>query len=136
LRKTGPGARLRSQRFEAFDPRPLAAQRFRLHLPQTPKLLAAGIGIVAGARSRPPAFLVGAESERSQQVALRAPHQRDALEERDGLPLFERQPARIAFLPRNGLSFHVGPIHRPLSRERISAIVLAMRLHPSHAKPL
>ncbi len=64
------------------------------------------VGAAAGAR--PAAPLVGAEAERSQQIALRPPDQIDARRQWALQPLFEREPPRKASRrssPRHGLVF-------------------------------
>ena len=84
------------QRFQALEPAPFVPQRLGLHLPETPKPLTARPRVVAAACALPAAPLVGAEAERSQQVALRAPDQIGAHTQWPRQPLFEREPPRKA----------------------------------------
>jgi hypothetical protein len=93
--------RFRALHYNAVRPSsrgPFLAQRLGLRLRQAPKPLPAGLRVAAAAGSLTAAPLVGAEPERSQQVALRPPYQRDAIAERHRQPLFKRQPAGKASL--------------------------------------
>ena len=84
------------QRLEALEPAPFLPQRLVFHLPETPKPLTARPRVVAAACALSAAALVGAEAERSQQVALRPPDQIGAHTQRARQPLFEREPPRKA----------------------------------------
>jgi hypothetical protein len=84
------------QRFQALEPAPFLPQRLVFHLPETPKPLTARPRVVAAACALSAAALVGAEAERSQQVALRPPDQIGAHTQRARQPLFEREPPRKA----------------------------------------
>src|SRR5580700_5407515 len=85
-----------SQRPEALEPAPFVPERLGLDLLEAPKPPTARPGVVAAARALPEARLVGAEAERSQQIALRAPDQIVAHAQRPRQPLFEREPPRKA----------------------------------------
>jgi hypothetical protein len=91
-----------------LEPAPFAPQRLGLDLLEAPKPPTARPGIVAAARALPAAGLLGAEAERSQQIALRAPDQIVAHARWARQPLFEREPPRKASRgssPRHNLSF-------------------------------
>src|ERR1700730_6339192 len=104
--------RVALQRLEAVEPAPFLPQRLGLlHLLEAPKRVTAGPGVVAAACALPAAKLPGAEAERSQQIALRAPDQIGAHAPWPRQPLFEREPARDASRgssPRHNLSFENG----------------------------
>jgi hypothetical protein len=85
-----------SQRPEALEPAPFVPERLGLDLLEAPKPPTARPGVVAAARALPEARLVGAEAERSHQIALRAPDQIAARTQRARQPLFEREPPRKA----------------------------------------
>ena len=96
------------QRFQALEPAPFLPQRLGLDLLEAPKPLTARPRVVAAACALPAARLVGAEAERSQQIALRAPDQIVAHAQWTRQPLFEREPPRKASRaygssPRHGL---------------------------------
>jgi hypothetical protein len=96
------------QRLEALEPAPFLPQRLRLRLPAAPKPPSAIPRVVAAACALPAARLLGAEAERSQQLALRAPDQIVAHARWPRQPLFEREPPRKASRgssPRHNLSF-------------------------------
>ena len=84
------------QRLEALEPAPFPPQRLGLDLLEAPKPPTARPGIAAAACALPEAPLVGAEAERSQQIALRAPDQIAAHARWPRQPLFEREPPREA----------------------------------------
>src|ERR1700685_459751 len=100
------------QRLEALEPAPFLPQRLRLRLLAAPKPPSAIPRVVAAACALAPAAPVGAEAERSQQIALRAPDQIGAHARWARQPLFEREPPREASRgssPRhNLLSFENG----------------------------
>jgi hypothetical protein len=96
------------QRFQALEPDPFVPQRLGLHLLEAPKPPTARPRVVAAAYALPEAPLVGAEAERSQQIALRTPDQIVAHARWPRQPLFEREPPREASRessPRHGLMF-------------------------------
>jgi hypothetical protein len=96
------------QRLEALEPAPFVPQRLGLDLLEAPKPPTARPRVVAAACALPAARLLGAEAERSQQIALRAPDQIGAHARRARQPLFEREPPRKASRgssPRHNLSF-------------------------------
>ena len=78
------------QRFQALEPAPFVPQRLGLDLLEAPKPPTARPRVVAAACALPEAPLVGAEAERSQQIALRAPDQIVAHARWARPPLFER----------------------------------------------
>src|SRR6202035_1798042 len=84
------------QRLETFEPAPFVPQRLGLDLLEAPKPPTARPRVVAAACALPAAPLVGAEAERSQQIALRAPDQIVAHAQWARQPLFEREPPRKA----------------------------------------
>src|SRR5882672_5259621 len=84
------------QRLEVLEPAPFPPQRLRPDLLEAPKPVTARPRIVAAACALPAARLPGAEAERSQQVALRAPDQIVAHAQWARQPLFEREPPRKA----------------------------------------
>ena len=84
------------QRFKALEPAPFVPQRLGLHLLEAPKPPTARPRVVATACALPAAALVGAEAERSQQIALRAPDQIGTHARWPRQPLFEREPPRKA----------------------------------------
>ena len=84
------------QRFQALEPAPFVPQRLGLDLLEAPKPPTALPRVVAAACALPAAPLVGADAERSQQLALRAPDQIAARARRPRQPLFEREPPRKA----------------------------------------
>src|SRR5580704_5760234 len=84
------------QRPELLKPAPFVPQRLRLGLLEAPKPPTARPRVVAAARALPEAPLVGAEAERSQQIALRAPDQIAAHARWPRQPLFQREPPRKA----------------------------------------
>ncbi len=84
------------QRFQALEPAPFLPQRLGLELVEAPKPLTARPRVVAAACALPAARLLGAEAERSQQIALRAPDQIGAHTQWTRQPLFEREPPRKA----------------------------------------
>src|SRR5580700_6103937 len=84
------------QRFKALEPAPFLPQRLGLDLLEAPKPPTARPRVVAAACALPAARLLGAEAERSQQIALRAPDQIAAHAQRPRQPLFEREPPRKA----------------------------------------
>ena len=84
------------QRLEALEPAPFVPQRLGLDLLEAPKPPTARPRVVAAACALPAARLPGAEAERSQQVALRAPDQIVAHARWARQPLFEREPPRKA----------------------------------------
>ena len=83
------------QRFEVLEPAPFP-QRFGLDPLEAPKPPTARPRVVAAACALPAARLLGAETERSQQIALRAPDQIVAHARWARQPLFEREPPRKA----------------------------------------
>ena len=94
------------QRFQALEPAPFVPQRLGLDLLEAPKPPTARPRVVAAACALPAAPLVGAEAERSQQIALRAPDQIVAHARWPRQPLFEREPPRKALRgssPRHNL---------------------------------
>src|SRR5580700_1256694 len=96
------------QRLEALEPAPFVPQRLGLDLLEAPKPPTARPWVVAAACALPAARLLGAEAERSQQIALRAPDQIVAHAQWARQPLFEREPPRKASCgssPRHDLSF-------------------------------
>ena len=125
------------QRFEALEPAPFVPQRLGLDLVEAPKPLQARLRVVAAACALPEAALVGAEAERSQQIALRAPDQLGARTRRTRQPLFEREPPRKTSRacrppPRHGLMSDVLLRHAPI-RSRDAA--LAPEFCPRQEKP-
>src|SRR3984957_3578108 len=84
------------QRPEALEPAPFVPQRLGLDLLEAPKPPTARPGVFAAACALPAAPLVGAEAERSQQIALRALDQIVARTPWPRQPLFEREPPREA----------------------------------------
>src|SRR5580692_4380035 len=84
------------QRLEALKPAPFVPQRLGLDLLEAPKPPTARPRVVAAAFALPAARLLGAEAERSQQIALRAPDQIAAHARWPRQPLFEREPPRKA----------------------------------------
>ena len=99
------------QRLEALEPAPFVPQRLGLDLLEAPKPPTARPRVVAAACALPAARLLGAEAERSQQIALRAPDQIVAHARWARQPLFEREPPREASRgssPRHNLSFENG----------------------------
>ena len=84
------------QRLEALKPAPFPPQRLGPDLLEAPKPVTARPRVVAAACALPAARLPGAEAERSQQVALRAPDQIVAHAQWARQPLFEREPPRKA----------------------------------------
>jgi hypothetical protein len=84
------------QRLEALEPAPFPPQRLGPDLLEAPKPVTARPRVVAAACALPAARLPGAEAERSQQVALRAPDQIVAHARWARQPLFEREPPRKA----------------------------------------
>jgi hypothetical protein len=80
------------QRREALEPAPFLPQRLMLHLLEAPKPLTARLRVVTAACALSVAPLVGAEAERSQQIALRAPDQIEARPQWALKPLFKRKP--------------------------------------------
>src|ERR1700675_3737481 len=101
------------QQFQALEPAPFLPQRLGLDLLEAPKPLTARSRVVAAACALPAALLVGAEAERSQQVALRAPDQIGARTQWTRQPLFEREPPRKA-----SRAFGSSPRHNLMSFER------------------
>jgi hypothetical protein len=99
------------QRFQALEPAPFLPQRLMLDPLEAPKPPTARPRVVAAACALPAAPLVGAEAERSQQIALRAPDQIDARAQWPRQPLFEREPPRKA-------SRGSSPRHCPMSFEK------------------
>ena len=96
------------QRPEAREPAPFVPQRLGPDLLEAPKSVTARPRVVAAACALPAARLPGAEAERSQQFALRAPDQIVAHAQWPRQPLFEREPPRKASRgssPRHNLSF-------------------------------
>ena len=96
------------QRLEVLEPAPFPPQRLMPDLLEAPKPVTARPRVVAAACALPAARLPGAEAERSQQVALRAPDQIVAHAQWARQPLFEREPPRKASRgssPRHNLSF-------------------------------
>jgi hypothetical protein len=131
------------QRFQALEPAPFPPQRLGLDLVEAPKPLNARLRVVAAARALPQARLVGAETERSQQIALRAPDQIVAHAQWTRQPLFEREPPRKA-----SRAYGSSPRHNLMSFEnalmsfcdmRISVLAMRLRtrvlLTPRKAKP-
>ena len=105
------------QRLEVLEPTPFVPQRLGLDLLEAPKPPTARPRVGAAACALPEAPLVGAEAERSQQIALRAPDQIAAHARWARQPLFEREPPRKASRgssPRHGLVFSLRH-HRSLS---------------------
>src|SRR3984957_5327678 len=84
------------QRLEALEPAPFVPQRLGLDLLEAPKPPTARPRVVAAACALPAAPLVGAEAERSHQIALRTPDQIVAHARWPRQPLFEREPPRKA----------------------------------------
>ena len=84
------------QRFKALEPAPFVPQRLGLHLLEAPKPPTARPRVVAAACALAAAWFLGAETERSQQSALRAPHQIGTHARWPRQPLFEREPPRKA----------------------------------------
>jgi hypothetical protein len=84
------------QRLEALEPAPFVPQRLGLDLLEAPKPPTARPRVVAAACALSAARLLGAEAERSQQIALRAPDQIVAHARWARQPLFEREPPRKA----------------------------------------
>jgi hypothetical protein len=84
------------QRLEALEPAPFVPQRLGLHLLEAPKPPTARPRVVAAACALPAARLLGAEAERSQQIALRPPDQIGTHARWPRQPLFERKPPREA----------------------------------------
>jgi hypothetical protein len=84
------------QRFQALEPAPFLPQRLGLDPLEAPKPPTARSRVVAAACALPAARLVGAEAERSQQVALRPPDQIGARTQWPRQPLFECEPPRKA----------------------------------------
>ena len=80
------------QRLEALEPAPFVPQRLGLDLLKAPKPPTARPRVVAAACALPAARLLGAEAERSQQIALRAPDQIGAHTQWTRQPIFEREP--------------------------------------------
>ena len=97
------------QRLEALEPAPFVPQRLGLDLLEAPKPPTARPRVVAAACALPAARLVGAEAERSQQIALRAPDQIVAHARWARQPLFEREPPRKASRGLSVLPFMVLP---------------------------
>src|ERR1700722_3514333 len=94
------------QRFKALEPAPFVPQRLGLDLLEAPKPPTARPRVGAAACALPAARFFGAEAERSQQIALRAPDQIVAHTRWPRQPLFEREPPRKASRwssPRHGL---------------------------------
>src|SRR5580704_11921359 len=129
------------QRLEALEPAPFVPQRLGLDLLEAPKPPTARPWVVAAACALPAARLPGAEAERSQQIALRAPDQIGAHARWARQPLFEREPRRKA-------SCGSSPRHNLMSFENalmsfcgMRTFVLAMPLRtralptPRKAKP-
>ena len=107
------------QPYEALEPAPFVPQRLGLDLLEAPKPPTARPRVVAAACALPAARLPGAEAERSQQIALRAPDQLGARTRRTRQPLFEREPPRKAALayglpPRRGQMSFVLLRHAPI----------------------
>ena len=101
------------QRFQALEPAPFPPQRLGPDLLEAPKSVTARPRVVAAACALPAARLPGAEAERSQQIALRAPDQIVAHARWARQPLFEREPPRKASRgssPRHNLSFENAPM--------------------------
>src|SRR5580704_8516960 len=71
----GAWPRAALQRPEALEPAPFVPQRLGLHPLEAPKPVTACPRVVATACALPAARRLGAETERSQQVALRTPNQ-------------------------------------------------------------
>ena len=86
------------QRLEALEPVPFPPQRLGPDPLEAPKPPMARPRVVAAACTLPAARLLGAEAERSQQIALRAPDQIVAHARWARQPLFEREPPRKAAL--------------------------------------
>jgi hypothetical protein len=84
------------QRFQALEPAPFVPQRLGPDLLEAPKPPTARPRVVATACALAAAPFVGAEAERSQQIALRAPDQIVARGRWARQPLFEREPPRKA----------------------------------------
>ena len=109
------------QRFQALEPAPFVPQRLGLDLLEAPKPPTARPRVVAAACALAAARLLGAEAERSQQIALRAPNQIVAHARWPHQPLFEREPPRKA-------SRGSSPRHNLMSFCDMRTFVLAMRL--------
>ena len=109
------------QRLEALKPAPFGPQRLGLDLLEAPKPPTARPRVVAAACALAAARLLGAEAERSQQIALRAPNQIVAHARWPHQPLFEREPPRKA-------SRGSSPRHNLMSFCDMRTFVLAMRL--------
>jgi hypothetical protein len=103
------------QRLEAIEMGPLLPLRLGLRPFEAPKALTARLRVVATAGAMPAASLVGADAERPQQIALRAPDQIDACLQWARQPLFEREPSRKASLAYGSGS---SPRHAPVSSPR------------------
>jgi hypothetical protein len=86
------------QPLEVLEPAPFVPQRLGLDLLEAPKPPTARPRVVAAACALPAARLLGAEAERSQQIALRTPDQIVAHARWARQPLFEREPPREASL--------------------------------------
>jgi hypothetical protein len=135
------------QRLEALEPAPFVPQRLGLDLLEAPKPPTARPRVVAAACALPAAGPLGAEAERSQQIALRAPDQIVAHTRWARQPLFEREPSRKASLacgssPRHNLSFENALMsfeRMSLCDMRISVLTMPLRtrvlLTPRKAKP-
>ena len=78
------------------QPVPFAPQRFRPRLLAAPKPFPARLRIGAATRARPAANFAGAIAEGSEEIALRAIDQVNALQGGRALPLFQRHAARKA----------------------------------------
>jgi hypothetical protein len=101
---------------EAMEPGPFPPQGFGPRLLQAPKPLPACLGVVAAALPPAAAPLVAAVPERSDQVGLCAPDQRDALTERNRQPLFERVPSGKASFAVTQFLLSFAVIRRPEMR--------------------
>src|ERR1700730_17653020 len=84
------------QRLEVLEPAPFRPHGLMPDPLEAPKPVTARPRIVAAACALPAARLPGAEAERSQQIALRAPDQIVAHARWARQPLFKREPPREA----------------------------------------
>jgi hypothetical protein len=125
------------QRFKALEPAPFIPQRLGLHLLEAPKPPTARPRVVAAACTLPAAWLVGAEAERSQQIALRTPDQIVARAQWPRQPFFEREPPRKASCgssPRHNLSFENALMSFCDMRTFVVAMPLRTRALPTPRK--